>query len=133
MQVVVIGSNSVESYFSPKFKSPGLVKSIQALTDTVQGLKTAVESMDKRLETLETILRPHTCPSYVVHVRCLSVQLNSGNTEAIIIPMHTVFFFTTDCKCSSTTTYYPPRLRMRRWTIQPPPSPTFQPLTTFLF
>ena len=73
MQVIIVNSNSVESYFSPKLKSPGLLQSIQTLTDIVLGVKTAVESMDKRLQALESLLSKqvskfhvHEC-STIVH------------------------------------------------------------------
>ena len=58
LQVIIIGGNtSGTSLLSPILKSPGIVESIKALTDVVQGLKTAVERMDKRLEVLEATVK----------------------------------------------------------------------------
>ncbi len=53
------------SSITPLLKSPTVVESVQALTNVVKELKSAVERMDKRLAAIEDILRTQVSVAYM--------------------------------------------------------------------
>ena len=117
--VIVINCNSSStSSISPVMKSPGIAESIKALIDVVHGLKSAVESMDRRLESLEAILRPQVSYQATMWgIILTTVPLTTGTSTSM--------YSTEQASHPVSTTYTNPLLLCSRQHLLLKPATTF--------